>query len=123
MRAPQVAPFRAAPEVAVLDVGDRHLDRAGSEIQAEQWLGAGQPAPLDEVVGAELVRFRRVPGAVEYGWTLRLRPDAVEPVVSGDEIAAEIADDGDAEFLDFAHDVRAKSPWCPTGVSRARRCR
>ena len=36
-------------------------------------------------------------------------PNTVEPVVSGDEVAAGIADDGHAEFLDLARDVGAKS--------------
>ena len=40
---------------------------------------------------------------------LRLRADAVEPVVAGDEVAARIADDRHAEFLDLAHDVRAEA--------------
>ena len=109
VRSPELAPPRAPIEVAVLDVGDRRFDRAGAEVHAEQRLGAHQAAPLDELVGAELVRLDRVPGAIEHHGPLRFRTDAVEPVVAGDEIAARIANDRHAEILDLARDVGAES--------------
>ncbi len=93
VRASELAPPRAAREVAVLDVGDGHLDRAGAEVQPEQRLGAHHAAPLEELVGAELVRLERIPGTIEHHRTLRLRADPVEPVVARDEIAPRIAND------------------------------
>ena len=109
VRAAQVAPLRAAIEVAVLDVGDRHLRRAGAEVHAEQRLGPDRAAPVDELVGAELIRLQRIPRPLEHRRPLRLRTDAVEPVVAGDEVAAGIADDRNAQLLHLARDVRAES--------------
>ena len=40
---------------------------------------------------------------------VRARPDTVEPVVSGHEVAAGIADDGHAGFLDLASHVGTRS--------------
>ena len=93
----------------VLDVGHRHLGRAGAEIEPEQGLRANQPAPLDEVVGTELIGLGRVPGAIQDRGSLRLRTDPVEPVIPGNEVAAGIAHDGHAQFLDLARHIRAKA--------------
>src|SRR6185503_3149487 len=109
VRAPQVAPFRAAVDVAVLDVGDRLLRRAGAEVHPQQRLGAHQPAPVDEFVGAELIRLERIPRAIENGWPLGLRADAIEPVVARDEISSWITNDGHAKLADLAGDIRAKA--------------
>ena len=73
-------------------------------------------APVDELVGAELIRLERVPRAIEHRRPLRLRADAVEPVVAGDEVAARIADDRHAELLHLARDVGAES----FGIGEAR---
>ena len=109
VRPPQIAPARAALEVAVLDVVHGHLDRTRAEVHAEQRLGADGAAPFDELVGAELIGLERIPRALEHGRPLRFRTDAVEPVVAGDEVASRVADDRHAEFLDLAHDVGAES--------------
>ena len=114
----QVAPARALVDVAVLDVVDRHLRRAGAEVEPQQRLGADEPAPLDELVGAELVRLDRVPRPLEHGGALVLGPHAVEPVVAGDEVPAWIAHDGDAEPLHFRHHVPPES--IAVGELRAR---
>ena len=93
----------------VLDVGDRLLRRAGAEVHPQQRLGAHQPAPVDEFVGAELVRLERIPRAIENGWPLGLRADAIEPVVARDEVSSWIANDGNAKLADLARDIRAKA--------------
>ena len=118
MRASELAPPRAPREVAVFDVGDGHLDRARAEVQPEQGLRAHHAAPLDELVGAELIRLERIPGTIEHHRTLRLRADPLEPVVAGDEIAARITNDRYAEVLDLARDVGAES--VDVGQRRAR---
>src|SRR4029078_11976532 len=95
----QLAPLRALVHVAVLDVGHRLLRGAGAEVEAEQRLGAHEPAPLHELVGAELVRLERVPGPLQHARALVLRPHAVEPVVTRDEVAPRIAPARTAEDL------------------------
>src|SRR5206468_7090557 len=109
VRAPQVAPLRALVDVAVLDVGDGVLRAAGAEVEAQERLGADEPAPSDELVGAELVRLERVPGPIQDGGTLVLGTDAVEPVVAGDEVAARIPHDRHAELADLLRDVLAEA--------------
>ena len=107
--APQIAPAGAAREVAVLDIGDRHLDGTRAEVHPEQGLGADHRAPVDKFVGAELVGLERIPRALEHRRPLRFRPDAIEPVVARDEVSSRIADDRGAELLDLARDVSAES--------------
>src|SRR5439155_7084134 len=112
----QITPPGALVYVAVLDVGDRFFGSAGAAVEAEQRLGAHEPAPLDELVGAELVRLERVPGPLQHGRTLVLRPHAVEPVVARDEVAARVAHDRHAEPLDLGGHVLAE----PARVREAR---
>ena len=114
--APQVAPAGAARKVAVLDVGQRGLDAARAEVHAEQRLRADQPAPVDELVGPELVGFERVPCAIHDRRTLGLRAHAVEPVVARHEVPARVADDRHAQLLDLASHVRPE----PLGVGERR---
>src|SRR6185295_7131962 len=102
MRPPQVAPSGAPVDVAVIDVGDRHLRAARAEVHPQQRLRAGGAAPVDELVRAELVGLDRVPCPLEHGWPLRLRSDAVEPVVAGHEVAARVPGDGNTEVPDLA---------------------
>jgi hypothetical protein len=109
MRSPQLAPLRAAIDVAVLDIGDRHLRAAGAEVHPQQRLGSDRATPVDEVVGAELIRLDRVPRPLEHRRPLPLRSDTVEPVVTGHEVASRIARDRDAKLFHLAHDVAVES--------------
>ena len=110
VRAPQVAPLRAAVDVAVLDVGHAPSRRVPvPKLMPSSGSVPTSRAPVDELVGAELVRLERVPRALEHRRPLRLRADAVEPVVAGDEVAARIAHDRHAELLDLARDVGAEA--------------
>ena len=108
----QVAPPGALVEVAVLDVGHRLLGGARAQVETQQRLGAHELAPLDEVVGAELVRLERVPGSLQDGRPLVPGADAVEPVVARDEVPARVAHDRHPEPLDLRGDVAAE----PAGV-------
>ena len=103
------APLRAAIDVAVLGIGDRHLRGAGAEVHPQQRLGPDRATPVDEIVGAELIRLDRVPRPFEHRRPLRLRANAVEPVVAGHEVAARVASDRNAKLLHLADDVAAES--------------
>ena len=50
-------------------------------------------AKLHEFVGAKLIGLKRLPGEFAAAWTLLLGTDAIEPVVSAQEVAAWIAND------------------------------
>jgi hypothetical protein len=65
--------------------------------------------PGEEFVGSELVGFDRIPGAIQQTGPVLLGPHAVEPVVTGDEVAARIADDRDTELTNLGQDILAKS--------------
>ena len=93
----------------VLDVGDGHLRGARAEVHAEQGLGPDRAAPVDEVIGPELIRLERVPGPLEHRRPLRFRTDAIEPVVSGHEVATRIPGDRNGKLLHLAHHVGPKS--------------
>jgi hypothetical protein len=96
-------------DVAVLDEGQRRLGVPVPKFMPSSG-SVRRGAPLDELVGAELVGLERVPGPLEHGGPLGLRPDAVEPVVAGDEVAARVAHDRHAQFLHLAAiDVGAKA--------------
>ena len=60
----------------------------------------------------ELVGLRRVPGEVQPARSRSARPDPVLPAVAGDEVAAGIAHDRDAQLADEVKDVLAE----PVGV-------
>ena len=63
--------------------------------------------PGEELVGADLVGLDRAPGQVEPPRARLARPDAVLPVVAGDEVAARVADDRDAQLADELEHVLA----------------
>ena len=109
MRPPQLAPLRAAIDVAVLDIGNRHLRGTGAEVHPEQRLGPDRATPIDEIVGAELIRLDRVPRPFEQRRPLHFRANAVEPVVAGHKVAAGVASDRNAKLFHFADDVATES--------------
>ena len=82
------------------------VDSARAEVQCEHRLDAGDRAPARELVRAER-RFvsSRPPGEVEPDRAPLARADAVLPVVAGDEVAARIPHDGDAELAREREDV------------------
>ena len=95
--------------IAVFDQVARFVRSARADIDREHRLDAGHPAPVDELVGAELVGLRRAPGQVEPHRPLLLRSDAVLPVVAGQEVAARIAHDRRPELARQRQHVAAKS--------------
>ena len=99
----------AARMVAVFDQVARRIAAARAEIDREHRLDVGGAAPVDELVGAERVRLGRHPGKVEPARAILHRPDAVLPVVAGDEIAARIAHDGGRELAHHREHVLAEA--------------
>ena len=106
--AAEVAPVAAAGVVAVLEHGEGLVEALRAEIDGEHRRGAGLPAPADELVGADLVGLGRPPGVVEPHRPLVARPDAVVPVVVGDEVAARIADERELQIADELEHVAAE---------------
>src|SRR5262245_33958816 len=97
----KVAPLGTFFDVAVFDASTRHFRCAGSEIQPHEGLSAHQLAPCHEFIGTELVGLDRVPCFFDDARTIFFWAYAVEPMVTRHEVAAWIANDGHADFLDF----------------------
>ena len=116
--AAQVAPGGAARVVAVLGEGTGGVQVARAEVDGEHHLDAGLLRPFRELVDADLVRLLRAPGEVEPDGALVLRPDAVLPVVGGDEIAARVADRRDLQRLDEVEHVIAEAVLVGRRVAR-----
>src|SRR5699024_1866055 len=93
--AAQVGVVGAAGHVAVLQQVQCLLHPAGTEVDGHHRLRAGLAAPGDELVHADLVRLRGVPGQVRPPGPVLLWAGAVLPSVAGDEVAARVADGGD----------------------------
>ena len=106
---PQIAPGGAAGMVAVLDQVAGGIRPAGAEIDRQHRLGLGGAAPGDELVGAELVGLGRLPGEIEAARPLLARPDAVFPVVTGDEVAAGIAHHRHVQLGKESEDIVAEA--------------
>ena len=104
----EVAPVAAAGMVAVFEHGEGLGEALRAEIDGEHRCGVGLPAPADELVGADCVGLGRAPGIVEARRPLVARPDAVDPVIVGDEIAAGIADQGELQVADEIENVAAE---------------
>ena len=102
VRLAQVAPVTAGRAVDVFDEVARLVEPARAEVDRQHHLSAGRLAPFSELVHADRVRFRGVPGQVEPGRALLARADAVLPVVGRHEVAAGIADD---RHVELAHEV------------------
>src|SRR5688572_24845537 len=89
--------------IAVLHEVPGGVDAARSEIDGEIDLNPGPFGPGHKLVRADLVGLGGHPCRVEPPGTLRNRSDAILPSVAGDEVAARIANDADAEL---AHQVQ-----------------
>src|SRR5438105_15812294 len=109
MLSSEVAPLGTFLDVAILHQSCCLLGRARAEIQAHQRFGADGFAPGHEVIGAKLIGVQRIPRFVENKRPIFLWPNSIKPVVAGNEVSAGIANDGNAEFLDLAEDIRTKT--------------
>lgn len=109
VRAAQITPARTAIHIAVLYVIHSHLHGAGDEVHSEKRFCTHKATPIDEVVGAELIRFRGIPRAIENRGAFVFRTDTVQPVVSRHEVAAGIAHNRHTETFDFCNDVCTKT--------------
>ena len=109
VRAAQLRKRRAAGVVAVLDHVAGRIAAARAEIDRQHRLDVRGAAPVDELVGAELVGLGRHPGEVEPARPLGDGADAVLPIVAGDEVAAGIAHDGRRELAHQLEHVLAEA--------------
>src|SRR5690606_35474063 len=96
----------------------RFVGTARTEVYRQHGLELGFPAPVHELVGAELVGLSRAPREVESRRTLVHGSDSVLPVVAGKEVAAGIAHDGMAEFTRQFQDISTEPLLIGRGVSR-----
>ena len=95
--------------VGVLEEIECLLGAAGAEVHGEHQVAADLVEPMLELVQADLIGLRRMPREVQAPRALVLRADAILPAIPRDEVAAGVADGGDAEFLDELDDIRAES--------------
>ena len=94
------------------------LDAAHAQVDRHHRLDAGLAGPRHELVQAERVRLDGLPGEVEPARTVVDRTDAVLPAVAGDEVAARIPDDRDAQLARQLQHVAAKPARVGSGVTR-----
>ena len=113
----------AAGVVAVLDEVDGLLHAAGAEVDRHHRLDAGVAGPAHELVDADLVGLDGPPGQVEPGGSPVLSGRRRPPSGTGDEVAAGVAHEGDAELAGQVEHVLRGSRWRRRSGARARRCR
>ena len=113
-----VAELGATGKVAVFDEVARLGDAARAEIDGEHALRSGAARPFLKFVYADLVGLYRAPCEIEPPRAQLTRAGPVLPVVAGDEVAARIAHDVDAELLYHAEHVAAKAHIVRGRVSR-----
>ena len=106
-RRPAQAVF--ASRVAVLDPGQRLLQRPGAHVQADVRLGAELGAVGQVLVGAEPVGFLPAPGQLGAAWPAVLGPDPVGPVVVADEVPARPAQHAEPQLAEQAEHVLAEA--------------
>jgi hypothetical protein len=109
VRDAQVGELAAARMVAVLEQPPCGVAAAGAEVDREHRLDAGDATPVDELVGAEVVRLSRQPREVEPARPPLARADAVLPLVAGDEVAARVADERRPQLADEREDVATEA--------------
>src|SRR5580693_6898907 len=102
-------PGRLASAVAVLDPGQRFLQRAGPHVQADVRLGAQLGAVAEELVGAEPVALLAAPGELGAPRPGVLWPDPIRPVVVADEVAARPAQHAHPQLAQQAQHVVAEA--------------
>ena len=118
VRMAQVAQRRACGKIAVFDQVARRIRPARSEIHDQHRLNLGRAAPVDELVGAKTIGLDAAPREVEASRPAGERPDAIFPIVAGDEITAGIAHDRGAKLAHELNDVAAETARIRAGVPR-----
>ena len=114
----QIRPVGAAGVVGVLHQGPGLVDAAGAQVDRLHHLDLSFPGPLHELVEAESVGLEGVPGAVDADRTVLHGPDAVLPVVAGDEVAAGVADHSGAHLTHQLQHVLAEAAGVSLGMPR-----
>lgn len=106
---PEVGPVAAAGVVGVFHDLAGSIHSLGPQVDGLHDFGAGLPGPVHELVEAECVGLHGVPGSVQAARPVLPGADAVFPVITGDEVAAWVADHGGTEFLDELEDILAEA--------------
>jgi hypothetical protein len=109
MGAAQIRQRGAAGMIAILDVTAGFLRAASAQIDGEHGFDVGHAAPVDELVGAEIIWFGGQPGVIQPGRTLRDRSDTIFPVIAADKVAARIAHDRRRQLVHQGHHVLAEA--------------
>ena len=107
--AAQITPARSFLHVAIFDQSSGVFRRACAKIQAHEGRGSNSAAPGHEFVSAKLIGFDGIPGLVQHARAVFLWPDAIQPVVSGYEIASRIANSRFTEMFHFLGDIFAET--------------
>ena len=118
VRATQIGERRPAGMIAIFNEAARLVDAAHAHVDAEHRLHADLARPVDEFIGSECVGLGREPSEIQATRAPIFRADAILPVVAGEEIAAGIADDRDAELFGQVGDVLAEPLRVGGGMAR-----
>jgi len=105
---PQVGVLRPKGGVAIFDQVGGLLDGARPHVDGQHWLRVDQPGEFHELIGAELVGLDRLPGQVAAARALILRPDAVQPAVAAEEVAAGVAHGAEVQFAQGGQHILAQ---------------
>ena len=89
----------------------------GAEIHGIHDLGVGFFGPVAEFMKADLVGLGGEPGKIQALRPLVTRADGVLPVEAGNEVAAGITDDGNAELPDHVDDILPESVLIRGGMA------
>src|SRR5882672_4635712 len=104
--------------VAVFDEAARSIRSACAKIHGQHGFDPRQPAPVDELVGAESIRLGGQPRQIQAARAILDGADAVLPVVTGDEVAARVTHDGRRKLAHEREHVVPESMSICTGVTR-----
>src|SRR5439155_22575431 len=104
--------------IAVLDAVGRLPHARGSKVDRHHRLQPQRAGPRQELVGPDRVWFDRSPREVEATGTVGYRSDAVTPVIAGNEVAARVTDNRDAQLIDQVRDILAEPSAVGRGVVR-----
>gem|GEM_PF-2291252 len=115
---PQIGIIGAVCAVDVFQEIQGVLRCAGPEIHAEHGTDIQALAPLQKLIGADLVWLDRKPSQLRPNRTLRFRADPVTPAITGQKISAGIADMRKAKRTNQCADVPSKSEFVRRGVRR-----
>ena len=118
VRNPEVAVQSAGGVVAVFQQVAGVVNTPGAQIHGHHHLDADFPAPTGKFLHTYLIGFQGAPGPVQPYGTLIFGPNPVFPPVTGYEVAAGIANQGDVQGADQIQKILPEA--CSVGAGMLR---